>query len=94
MKAKSKALKSYKLDIYRLALFCKKEIVKHNLSKVLMFQCIDNIITFYCMTPVNLYFQLVKVADIVIPKKQKEASKLCDSLNHLWSISLLVIKKY
>lgn len=75
MKAKSKALKSYKLDIYRLALFCKKENVKHNLSKVLMFQCIDNIITFYCMTPVNLYFQLVKVADIVIPKKQKEASE-------------------
>ena len=71
------------MDLYRIAIFSKQQIVKKNLNKVLSFLCVGNSIKFYCMSLLNDVYNFVEIAEIYLPKEQYNAKMLIPSLNVL-----------
>ncbi|KAI9029535.1 hypothetical protein CLU79DRAFT_875016 [Phycomyces nitens] len=77
------------LDFYRLALFGKCAIEKHNLNGVLTFQTIGMNIRFYFLTLRGGFFNVLEVATIVIPTTKRDIASIVSYLDELLAIICL-----
>jgi hypothetical protein len=82
-----KSIRLHQLDLYRIAIFSKQQIVKKDLNKVLAFLDANNSIKFYCMSLLNDVFNFFKITKIYLPKEQYNTSMLIPnvSLLGIWS---------
>jgi hypothetical protein len=78
-----KFIRLQQLDLYRIAILSKQQIMEKSFNKILSFLCVDNSIKFYYISLLNNVFNFVKIAEIYLPKEKYNTSMLIPSLNLL-----------